>query len=73
MDTMARFGGHTSLFNAVVCAWPDNGMVRTLLDRGAAKDARADLRRFLDWTEQPRWHEAHDVTATAEWDPRIPR
>lgn len=61
------FGGHTPLFNAVVCGpWPENGMARTLLDRDAAKDARASLRKFLDWTEQPRWHEAHDVTA-AEW------
>jgi ankyrin repeat protein len=43
------FGGHTPLFNAVVCGpWPDNGMTRTLLDRGAEKDARANLRKFLD-------------------------
>jgi ankyrin repeat protein len=66
------FGGHTPLFNAVVCGpWPDNGMTRTLLDHGAAKGARASLRKFLDWTEQPHWHEAHDVTA-AEWAQGFP-
>jgi hypothetical protein len=36
------------------------------LQRGASKDARASLRKFLDWIEEPRWHEAGDVTA-AEW------
>jgi hypothetical protein len=41
-------------------------MTRALLERGAAKNARASLRKFLDWTETPRWHEARDVTA-AEW------
>ena len=61
------FGGQTPLFNAVVSGpWPDNGMTGTLLERGAAKDARASLRKFLDWTENPHWHEARDVTA-AEW------
>jgi ankyrin repeat protein len=61
------FGGHTPLFNAVVCGpWPDTGMTGTLLERGAAKDVRVTLRKFLDWIENPRWHEARDVTA-AEW------
>jgi ankyrin repeat protein len=61
------FGGHTPLFNAVVNGpWPDTSMTQKLLDHGAAKDTRATLRKFLDWTENPRWHEAHDVTA-AEW------
>jgi len=46
-------------------------MTRALLERGAAKDARASLRKFLDWTETPRWHEAHDVTAV-EWGRRFP-
>lgn len=31
-----------------------------------SRDTRASLRKFLDWTETPRWHEARDVTA-AEW------
>jgi len=29
------------------------------------------LRKFLDWNEQPRWHEVRDVTA-AEWGQRFP-
>ena len=61
------FGGHTPLFNAVVCGpWPEAVTTRRLLERSAAKETRASLRKFLDWTENPRWHEARDVTA-AEW------
>jgi len=61
------FGGHTPLFNAVVCGpWHHEEPTRTLLQRGASKDARASLRKFLDWIEEPRWHEARDVTA-ADW------
>jgi hypothetical protein len=66
------FGGHTPLFNAVVCGVGHRAtMTRALLERGAAKDARASLRKFLDWTESPRWHEARDVTA-AEWGRGFP-
>jgi hypothetical protein len=66
------FGGHTPLFNAVVCGpWPDNGMTGTRLKHGAAKDVRASMRKFLDWTEKPHWHEARDVTAT-EWGQGFP-
>jgi hypothetical protein len=66
------FGGHTPLFNAVVCGpWHDAEWTRTLLERGAAKHARASLRKFLDWIENPRWHEARDVTA-AEWGRAFP-
>ena len=66
------FGGHTPLFNAVVCGVGHRAtMTRALLERGAAKDARASLRKFLDWTETPRWHEARDVTA-AEWGRGFP-
>jgi hypothetical protein len=61
------FGGHTPLFNAVVCGpWYHEEPTRLLLQNGAAKDARASLRKFLDWVEEPRWHEARNVTA-AEW------
>jgi hypothetical protein len=42
-----------------------------LLKRGGAKNARASLRKFLDWTEKPRWHEARDVTAS-EWGHGFP-
>jgi ankyrin repeat protein len=61
------FGGHTPLFSAVLNGpWPEAAMTRRLLERGAAKEARASLRKFIDWTENPRWHEARDVTG-AEW------
>lgn len=66
------FGGHTPLFNVTVCGpWPDAGMTGTLLERGARRDTRASLRKFLDWIASPHWHEAHDVTA-AEWGRGFP-
>lgn len=66
------FGGHTPLFNAVVCGpWDDLGMTETLLERGARKDIRANLRKFLDWIAAPHWYEAHNVTA-AEWGRGFP-
>lgn len=61
------FGGHTPLFNTVVCGpWPDGTMASKLLELGADKGRRASLRKFIDWIENPHWHEARDVTA-AEW------
>ena len=68
----AGFGGHTPLFNAVICG-PGNDaeMMRALLARGAARDARASLRKFLVWTETPRWHEVQNVTP-AEWARTFP-
>lgn len=66
------FGGHTPLFNTVVCGpWPDDGMARALLERGADRSARASLRKFLDWIENPHWHESHNVTAQ-EWGHTFP-
>jgi hypothetical protein len=66
------FGGHTPLFNTVVCGpWRDTSMTRTLVERGAATEARASLRKFIDWVENPRWHEAREVTA-AEWGNGFP-
>ena len=66
------FGGHTPLFNVTVCGpWPDAGMTGTLLERGARRDTRASLRKFLDWIASPHWHEARDVTA-AEWGRGFP-
>jgi ankyrin repeat protein len=68
----AGFGGHTPLFNAVLNHPGGEGaMTRALLERGAAKEAHASLRKFLDWREQPHWHEARDVTA-AEWARTFP-
>jgi len=66
------FGGHTPLFNAVVCGpWPDAAMARTLLEHGADKRVRVSLRKFLDWIEDPHWYQAHNVTAT-EWGHTFP-
>jgi hypothetical protein len=66
------FGGHTPLFNTMV--WGpgrDTIFVTALLERGADRFARADLRKFLDWCEKPRWHEARNVTP-AEWADSFP-
>jgi hypothetical protein len=61
------FGGHTPLFNAVVNGPErDAATARALLVHGAARDVRANLRKFLDWCETPRWHVAQNVTP-AEW------
>jgi hypothetical protein len=66
------FGGHTALFNAVVGGPHQDALFATeLVRRGAAKGTRASLRKFLDWREQPRWHEARDVTPT-EWARTFP-
>jgi hypothetical protein len=66
------FGGHTALFNAVVCGPRDDArFTAALLERGASREARASLRKFLDWREQPRWHEARNVTP-AEWARTFP-
>ncbi len=71
------FGGHTPLFNSVVsCAFTngrqtDAAMTRALLARGAKRDLRASVRKFLDWCDKPRWHEARDVTA-AQWAADFP-
>jgi hypothetical protein len=61
------FGGHTPIFNAVVCGHDDDpAMMRALLQHGASTSVRVNLRKFIDWVEKPGWHEAHHVTA-AEW------
>lgn len=79
MDVNARaavdedgVGGHTPLFHTVVCH-PRGGttFIERLLARGAVTDVRASLRKFLDWCENPRWHEARSVTA-AEWGGGFP-
>jgi hypothetical protein len=66
------FGGHTPLFNAIVNGPPhDADMTRALLERGADRDLRASLRKFLDWRETPAWHVVRDVTAL-EWGRGFP-
>lgn len=66
------FGGHTPLYNAVVSHGNRQGsMARKLVKNGAKVDVKASLRKFLDWCETPRWHEAHEVTP-AEWGRTFP-
>src|SRR5688572_18044424 len=66
------FGGHTPMFNAVVSHGKHQGaMAQTLVESGANLDVRASLRKFLDWCDSPRWHEARDVTA-AQWGRTFP-
>jgi hypothetical protein len=66
------FGGHTPIFNAVVSHGRRQGsMARRLLEHGASATVRASLRKFLDWCESPRWHEARDITP-AEWGQTFP-
>lgn len=66
------FGGHTPLYNAVVSHGAHQGsMARRLVSRGASTTIRASLRKFLDWCETPRWHEARDVTP-AGWGETFP-
>ena len=66
------FGGHTPLFHTVVChPGGGTGFAETLIERGAFPTVRASLRKFLDWCDDPRWHEAREVTA-AEWGHGFP-
>jgi ankyrin repeat protein len=66
------FGGHTPLFNAVVNGpRQDAAIARLLLERGADRDLRVNLRKFLDWRETPGWHVAANVTAL-EWGRGFP-
>jgi hypothetical protein len=66
------FGGHTPLFNAVVNGpGHDAAMARLLLERGADRILRVNLRKFLDWRETPGWHMAANVTAL-EWGRGFP-
>jgi hypothetical protein len=46
-------------------------MAGRLLESGASTTVRASLRKFLDWCETPRWHEARNVTP-AEWGRTFP-
>ena len=71
------FGGHTPLFNAIVSDAYVNGrqrdayMAKRLLDLGADIHVRVDLRKYLDWREQPDWHIARKVTPL-EWAADFP-
>lgn len=66
------FGGHTPLFNTVVSHGSHQAsMAEKLVERGASRTALASLRKFLDWCETPRWHEAREVTP-ADWGRSFP-
>jgi hypothetical protein len=71
------FGGHTPLYNALVsmsyaCGRQhDAYMIRRLLALGAARDVRVDLRKYLDWRDEPGWHIAKQVTPL-EWADGFP-
>ena len=68
----AGFGGHTPLFNAIVCSGRrDAYFASALLNRGASPSIRASVRKFLDWTETPGWHETREVTP-AGWGHGFP-
>jgi hypothetical protein len=71
------FGGHTPLFNAMLSKTYAGGrqhtayMIRRLLAQGAAPDVRVDLRKYLDWRDEPGWHIAKNVTPL-EWANSFP-
>jgi hypothetical protein len=71
------FGGHTPLFNAIVCCAYVNGrqrdayMIRRLLDLGANTKVRANLRKYMDWVAEPGWHIARNVTSL-QWAMNFP-
>jgi hypothetical protein len=66
------FGGHTPIYNAVVShGRRQASMAKKLLEHGASTTLRVSLRKFLDWCETPRWHEAREVTP-AEWAQTFP-
>jgi hypothetical protein len=46
-------------------------MVRRLLDAGADLSLRVNLRKYLDWREEPGWHIARNVTPL-EWAADFP-
>jgi len=71
------FGGHTPLFNAIVSDAYVNGrqrdayMFQRLLDHGADLNTRVNVRKFLDWRDEPGWHVARNVTPL-EWAANFP-
>jgi len=71
------FGGHTPLFNAIVSDAYVNGrqrdgyMIKRLLELSADIYARVNLRKFLDWVEEPGWYVARNVTPL-EWAKDFP-
>jgi ankyrin repeat protein len=68
------FGGHTPLFNTVVCLGGGRNrhseFAKLLLARGADPTVRASLRKALQGSDDDSLHEYHDVTAI-EWGERF--
>src|SRR5688572_22634616 len=64
------FGGHTPLFNCVVCQGGGRGrhaeFIKLLLAHGADPSVRASLGKALRGSDDDALHEYHDVTAL-EW------
>ena len=61
------FGGHTPLFNAVVCGpWRRHDDPRVCSSAAHRRSAREPAQVSRLASKSPRWHEARDVTA-AEW------
>ena len=71
------FGGHTPLFHALVSdastinRQRDAYMIRRLLELGADLTVRANMKKYLDWREEPGWHIARNVTPL-EWAAGFP-
>ena len=68
------FGGHTPLFNCVVCLGGGRArhaeFAKLLLARGADPSVRASLRKALQGSDDDSLHEYHDLTAR-EWGERF--
>jgi hypothetical protein len=60
------FDSELLLLNLAMQARHEAAMTRALLERGADRDLRTNLRKFLDWRETPASHVAHNVTPL-EW------
>ena len=71
------FGGHTPLFNAIVSDACVNGrqrdayMIKRLLSLGADIHKRVNMRKYLDWRDEPGWYVAKNVTPL-EWAAAFP-
>ena len=64
------FGGHTPIYNTVL-RLPDTYMAQRLLELGADIHVRVNLRKYIDWVENPGWHIARNVTPL-EWATGFP-
>jgi ankyrin repeat protein len=59
------FGGHTPLYNTLI-AHRGVYMANRLLEQGADLHVKVNMRKFVDWCEEPGWHIARNVTPL-EW------